>query len=204
MWLLAFMVACSGGQLVEDTEVIEDTEEPVVEPPTVEGVLDTLPACEPGADDGTLALGPGCAGDVCVGMYAADVEAVLGAGNCDGSYPGYVSCWWESGYSISYRDLDFDGELDPDARNEGMYVYYPFAGGTVEGLASGVSMSCFVDVLGLPDSVEFSAGPDGFRPSSLFWYGWGFGVFDQYTINDYGQDGFSDYLYIAGDPDWEP
>lgn len=207
MLLLALMTGCSGPGLVDDGDVVDTVDPSVIdEEPTVDDVLAALPACVPGATDGLLDLGPGCAGDVCVGMYAADVEAALGAGECAGTdgYPGFVSCYWAAGVTITFKDRDLDGVLDADARNEGMYVYAPFAGGTAEGLASGASMSCFVDALGAPDRVEFASGPAGFQPASLYWSDWGFGAFDEYTVNDYGQDGLSDYLYVAGAPDWRP
>ena len=207
MFLLALMTGCSQPQDVDDDPVdTVDTSVIDEEPPTLEDLLAALPACVPGATDGRLELGPGCAGDVCVGMYASDVEAALGAGECAGSdgYPGFVSCYWAAGVTITFQDDDLDGVLDADARNEGMYVYAPFSGGTTEGLASGASMSCFVDELGAPDRVEFANGPAGFQPASLYWVDWGFGAFDEYTVNSYGQDGISDYLYVAGAPDWRP
>ena len=207
MWLLTLMIGCHG-LVAPGGDDLEETDDPVADSgtPTVEDVLAALPACVPGAADGRLDLGAGCAGDVCVGMYASDVEAALGAGNCaatDG-YPGFVSCYWEAGVTITFADRDLDCVLNADARNDGMYVYYPFVGGTAEGLASGASMSCFVDQLGEPDRVEFASGPNGYQPASLFWTDWGFGAFDEYTVDNYGQDGVSDYLYVAGAPDWQP
>lgn len=202
MLLLALMAGCVGNVIVDDP-----VEEPVdtdvtADPPSVEDLLAALPTCVPREADGRLDLVTGCADEVCVGMTAGAIQDAFGEGECAGApgYPGFVSCYWRAGLTITFADRDLDGVLDEDAVNEGMYVYAPYAGGTTAGLGSGASMSCFVDELGEPDRVEFASGPNGYQPASLYWVDWGFGVFDEYTVDDYGQDGVSDYLYIAGQP----
>lgn len=127
----------------EEDTAVEDTDVPETEPPTVEDLLDTLPACEPVATDGRLDIDGGCADGACAGMTYAEMVGALGDDpTCEafyyefGSYAGgSVSCTWDNGVDASFDDLDRDGVADPASIAYGMKVQDPFDGGTVEGSA---------------------------------------------------------------------
>lgn len=129
---------------------------------TLEDVLAGLPACEPGSADGRLDLWTQCADGACPGSGYDTIVAALGEEpNCysygftyDGSTFGYLSCDWSSGIGASFPDDDLDGVADDVSSYIDLGL--PWDGGTTDGLALGIPMSCFYAALGEPDAVSFS------------------------------------------------
>jgi hypothetical protein len=225
--LLLVLAACNGGAQIDeetgdpvdtnpdgDTAADTDTEDTGEEETDtgsddpIEDALDELeqPCTDLGPTDGSLDIVAGCAGAACVGRTYDQLAAAIGsAGECQEytTYPGWVGCWWSDyGVSTSFRDEDQDGVPDRGEWNDGLYAYTPFAGGTTDGLAVGVAMACFVEILGYPDSVDFESTDDGYVPSGMTWNALGFGVWDFYTGTwGYGQDGFMDYMFLQGAPE---
>jgi hypothetical protein len=186
-------VLTAGGECVagDDTET-----------PWVTGVLDGFQtrACEPEAGDGSLDLVGACALGGCRGdTYAALLDAWGVGVDCDtidGDEP-FVACDWANGLG-----MHFDGtgpSPADDAIGTVFTVESPFLGTTDGGLGVGVSLGCYVEALGAPESVV----PDSEvadLPSSATWRG------DvHFTAFDFGgngagtSDGFVDQLLIYGD-----
>lgn len=129
---------------------------------TLEDVLADLPACEPGSADGRLDLWTQCADGACPGASYDALVATLGEEpDCfgygityDGTTFGYLTCDWSSGIRASFPDDDLDWVADDVSSY--LDVGLPWDGGTTDGLALGIPMSCFYAALGEPDAVSFS------------------------------------------------
>ncbi len=192
----------------EDTDPV-DTDAPEEEPATVEDVLDALPACEGGYDDGRMDIEAGCADGACVGMTYAEInEALAEEGYCfayhidyDGNEYGYAFCDWSNGISTDFADDDFDGLPDEGNRAYSISVNLPFDGGTSDGLSLDAGMRCFVDALGKPTSASFTTGGEdgGWLLRSLSYGDLGLYVNDSYDKNgDYIPNGRVDSLTLYG------
>ena len=194
-----------------ETTTPEDTGGADTEPPvTFLDLLAAMPPCEPGSTDGLLDLEDGCADGACVNMdYDAMVAAIGEAPTCDSIYirlgdsyeSSQLSCDWSNGLGMSFADDDQDGLPDTGARGWPLYVDLPWEGGTTEGLGLGASMSCFVDLLGPPDSASIDAGPEeGYLITYLYYGSIGLSVHDDFYNKDgsYGSDGLVDGLSIYG------
>jgi hypothetical protein len=192
---------------VEDTDPV-DTDVPEAEPATVEDVLDALPACEGGYDDGRIDIEAGCADGACAGMTYDDInEALAEEGDCssyyvdfDGYAYGYSMCAWSNGVSTDFADDDQDGVPDAGDRAYSIALDLPYDGGTAEGLSLDSHPRCFVDVLGDPSSASFAMDEDGeWLVRSIAYTDLGLYVYDSYDkVGDYVPDGRVDGMTLYG------
>lgn len=134
---------------------------------SVQALLDALPACEPAAPSERIDLAAGCVDGICAGMtYAEIVEATGGEGDCrpieaEGETDSH--CLWAAGGVVTiHDDADADGEPDPDDATRLVFVPAGADATDPQGLGVGMSLRCYLDALGAPDSVHY-CGTDGVR-----------------------------------------
>ncbi|MDP2315152.1 MAG: hypothetical protein Q8P41_19790 [Pseudomonadota bacterium] len=196
---------CYGDAPVDTGEADTGTGED--EPPTVDDLLDTLPACEPLTGDGRLDLYAGCADGACAGMtYVEMVDAIGNDGSCapqyfefDGYTSSSASCDWNNGVSATFSDDDRDGVPDDFDTAYSVYVTSAYDGTTEDGLGIGASMSCFIDGIGVPDEVGFSLVDTDWVLSYAYWSAGGVSLSDNYDRRgNYAPDGLADSLSLYG------
>lgn len=133
----------------------------------VQALLDALPAWELAASSDQLDFAAGCAEGVCAGMTYPEIVAATGAeGDCESSGLGADSefrCTWRGGsIETIHADADADGKPDPDDVANVVFVRGDSAGADAQGLGLGISLRCYLEVLGSPPSVLF-CDVDGVR-----------------------------------------
>jgi hypothetical protein len=134
---------------------------------SVQALLDALPACELAAPSERIDLAAGCVDGICADMtYAEIVEATGAEGACRPSeYEGETDslCLWATGGVVTiHDDADADGEPDPDDATSLVFVHAGADATDPRGLGVGMSLRCYLDELGAPDSVQYCA-TDGVR-----------------------------------------
>lgn len=183
---------------------------------TVEDVLADLPACEPTTADGRLDIVSGCAGEICPEITAEEAVALLGEPDSVitflSEYDGYafslVVYTWDSGIELVFDDEDQDGVPDPGVDAGYVDVLLPWEGGTTDGLGLWASVSCFVDALGAPDSIDFTNTDTGFALTYAHWSSSGISIRDELQNKDgpdgsYGEpDGLVDEIVLYGGDPW--
>jgi hypothetical protein len=182
----------------------EDTDDPP--PPTEETIfadlLASLPPCEPIDPNGLLDLDLLCAGPFCVDMpFGAMIMADESEPpQCEPDQDDDVSCRWPSwDVTAWFWDQDLDGVIEAEQLTTGIYVDPGFPGATDEGLGNGVSVACFIDVYGVPSSLE----PLEYYGVDLWIVSWSFDGFrfSVYDFHDgvaYGGDGLVDQIWLNG------
>jgi hypothetical protein len=163
-------------------------------------LLDALPACELLDPDGALDLERSCAGPGCVDDTFEELEDAYGPGVCGSIGYSLAECSWTDWDVVAgFADEDGDGAVEPDQRPTGMYVGVDFPGATSDGLAPGVSIRCFLDVYGLPTTMEPSEANDS---TWISWWGFDYGAF--YVLDRVnaggtaGGDGMPEYVWLNG------
>lgn len=203
---------CAAGFTLDDDGMCygtgpEDTDPPAAEPPTIENVLEALPACEPVTGSGQLDFITGCADGACPGMTYSEIVTALGDdGVCSGQYLEFdeftlnsASCDWDNGVSTTFADEDRDGVPDEFDTAFSIYVMSTFEGTTEHGLGIGVQTSCFIDELGVPDTVGFTLVDKDWLLSGASWGAGGVSLSDSYnTGGSFEPDGLADTLYLYG------
>jgi len=113
------------------------------------------PACAADLGDGRIDLDTQCADGACAGDSQADWVAALGSdANCKASYAGdSYRCSWENGLTGYFDDDDGDGLPDDAAEAVVVFVDLPYSGTSADGLGLGVSVECFGEALGVPDTL---------------------------------------------------
>lgn len=156
--ILALLWGC-GPQCSEDEVVTREGCVPAAE--SVGWDEETLPgyrlrACrtlEPG--EGTLDFEDGCASGACLGDTYGSFRAALGEPTeIEGAGSWVLVDWDQRGLYAYFDDDDGDNEPDPDEPVYRFVVNGPAAGTSVDGLATELSLACFVQVLGPPDDVD--------------------------------------------------
>ncbi|MDP2308345.1 MAG: hypothetical protein Q8P18_20165 [Pseudomonadota bacterium] len=162
----------------------------------IEGA-DLLPACDYAEPGDRLQFAAGCADGACDGMLYDDVVAVLGAAEECTDSTSYTFCYWaDGGIHSFFDDADDDQVPDAGATTHGIFLEEPWDGTSEDGLGLGVSLGCFLEVYGVPDTVEYEE-IDGVRQlSQLRWTGLGLFVEDDLEAD--GLDGFTDELDLFG------
>ncbi|MCO4744815.1 MAG: hypothetical protein KC912_08500 [Proteobacteria bacterium] len=196
-------LVCGEGTAEANGECIAlDTGEVPGDDPAVLDLLDALPDCVAASTDGSIDLVAGCVGTGCIGDTLAELDAAYGeTANCTtySSLFSNVFCDWSNGVSTSFADEDEDGEVDVGAVAGSLSVDAPYAGGTTTGLGIDANMRCFVDVLGMPDTVEYAEKADGtYGLRSMNYYDEGLFVDDLWNGANYEPDGSVDGLFIMG------
>lgn len=196
--LLSFACAtlpdCGPGQYITPANECADSPSGLA----IEGG-DLLPACEYATPGERLQFAAGCADGACNDMPYDEVVATLGEPeSCDSEVGSYVFCYWMEGGIHSFFD-DTDDDLVPDAGalTHGIFVEAAWDGTSEDGLGLGVSMGCFLETYGVPDSVEYEE-IDGVRHlSQLLWTG--LGLYVKEDLDDEGLlDGIVDELSLFG------
>jgi|GEM_PF-6144424 len=192
----ALLIGC--GKKDDETEAIILTETPA----SIEGVLDTLPACQTIAADGRINVVSGCADGACVGMTYDDISDVMGDyGACEpvGDGSAAVVCTWEGVVEIAFDDLDDDFEPDKGDLAESIRIMGEYAGGTPEGLGIGASSSCFLEQFGEPDIATWMLVYDHYVLLEATWTGWGLTIVDDDgPPGEVDPDGLVDHIVVGG------
>lgn len=221
-WALA-MIGCAGDppecsdgfELGEGDlcyEVVSGTGTPTgttTDPDAIEAWLGGLEDCGLPPGDGTLDLADGCLGAACVGMSFDAANAALGGdATCvpfvyefAGYSFAYVDCLWSNGVSALLEDADRDGAADVGVTLNGLQAEAPFAGTTADGLGLGVSLTCFVPILGEPDSIALEPDDRGdWRLTTATWNLAGVTAYDSGGGGPYDidPDGEVDSLSVYG------
>lgn len=131
--------------------------------------LDALADCTPLAAGDRLDVADACADGVCLGDTLEEADAAYGsAAFCLVVGDGTV-CFWGDGVLGTLADADADGVPDPGARIWVLQVLDPWDGSSAEGLGLGLGLGCFVDALGTPDSLSFTAVDGALVPAYAEW-----------------------------------
>jgi hypothetical protein len=188
MWLV-LSLACDPGEIPncgagftlrddlcyqDPVDTPEDTDVPTDEPATLDDVLADLPPCTSDSGDGDLDFLDACASGVCADMTLAEMEDVLGPGECvtlgmdfGGFLYSFVSCdWLKRTISADFDDVDADGLADADAVAGSLSLGVGYNHETADGLGLG-PVSCFVQRLGDPATIGFSATAAGWVVSNV-------------------------------------
>ena len=138
--------------------------------PTVADVLDALAACEPLPGDGRIDLERACADDACASMTYDEMNAALGEdGDCMGWTPTQVKCTWSNGIYRLFADADDDDIPDEDFESGVLWLDVPYDGATLDGLGVDVPLSCFIEVLGYPQHLDFYGWNGDYSVSHMQW-----------------------------------
>lgn len=209
-------LACGEPECIDGFELRNDghcypyalTEEPLdtgTPPDDTGGVVNPIDAwieswedCEAGSGNGELDLERACAWGICAGETYD--EAVAAAGQpveLDTSDPGWVYAYWGHSVACWYYDNDFDGLPDPDTGCTFVTVFPDSGASTVDGIGSGDSLGCFVDLFGDPGLIEVQ-DLDGWQITALEWNDPDLKVWDYYGKGDVeGSDGAADFIYLG-------
>jgi hypothetical protein len=192
--LPALLIGCGNKEDESDNIIITDS--------SIDGILDSLPACETIAADGRLNVVSGCADGACVGMTYDDVVDVMGEyGACEPTADGApsVQCTWEGVVEITFDDLDDDFTPDKGDMIDSIRLLGEYPGGTAEGLGLGASTSCFIEQYGEPDLATWTLVYDHYVLLEATWIGWGLTIVDDDgPPGDVDPDGYVDHLSVAG------
>lgn len=187
-------LVCGAGTLEE--EGVCSAQEVDATDPTMGDLLDTLPECGVTTGDGSLDLVTGCLGSACVGQTLSELEAAFGETAVCSSFSTTVFCEWTHGVSTGFDD-DGTGIANPTAISTYLSLRTPNDAATLDGLGVGASMSCFLDALGLPETLSYEEAGGSYELVGLNYYD--AGVF----VSDDGgfiapPDGQADDLFFFG------
>ena len=192
----ALLLGCSKKDEEEDAVIITET------PGSIDGVLESLPACETVAADGRLNVVSGCVDAACIGMTYDEIVEVTGeSGACEPVPSGLpiMVCTWEGMIQIEFDDLDTDFEPDKGDMAAAIRVLAEYNGGTPEGLGLGASTSCFLEEFGEPDYATWMHVYDHYVLMEATWVGWGLTITDDDgPPGEVDPDGFVDHLIVSG------
>ncbi|MBT3223770.1 MAG: hypothetical protein HN348_32275 [Proteobacteria bacterium] len=165
-----------------------------------------LPECELAEPSSRLDLRPGCVDGACPDMSYYEINEVLFEdGVCTNSFSlGTTSCKWGDGIRTNFTDDNNDGLPDSNSTASGLYVESPYSGSDKDGLAIGISIACFMEVLGYTDRIETLETDDGLFVSELYYPDMGLFVYDRdWDIEDGPEvDGIVDAISLYGSHDW--
>lgn len=170
--------------------------------PRLSDVIDALPECEPPPGPDAIDLAAGCASEVCAGMTYDEMVAVIGPGSCRTTNfdDRQVYCTWaEQGIDGLFRDDDEDEVPNHDSETERIHVFRPSTAATIDGIGVDATLSCFFDVLGNPEILQYVDAGGTLAPESFIWDRYGLRAYDETAAGGVGQpDGYMDELYLFG------
>jgi len=167
--------------------------------------IDLMKPCTIAAPGDRLDITGGCADTVCATDSYAQINQKLGeTGHCSGaSTPGATGqtlrCSWREGAISAWFDDD-EGDDVPDEgpTMQGLHLSASWDGSDPNGLAMGLSLRCFIDLLGMPDQVNHTLYDNVTRQvSGLYWDALGFEVEDDHGRSDDLPNGYVDGMEIG-------
>lgn len=192
----------AGFELAEDGHCY-----PPLSTPTTPLVTDLLlgNACaraEPGLG---LDLIAGCVEGACAGDTFAAMEAALGGGaRCSLIQSGSLwLCEWPHSVQAQFPAGEADsGEPGDNVKNSFVRALTDYAGSDPEGLALAVSITCFVQDLGVPSQVIYLDTDGALAPVQLVWDAVGVEIEDEERLDDGlpGHDDHVDEITLFGPP----
>jgi hypothetical protein len=192
----AILIGCGNKEDESDSVIVTDASD------SIEGVLATLPACEPITADGRISVISGCADGICVGMTYDEVVEVTGSeGACEPTEDGTatVTCTWDTTVQGLFDDLDDDFAPDKGDMLQAIRVLGTYEGGTPEGLGIGATSSCFLEQYGTPDVATWMLVYDHYVLLEATWVGWGLTIVDDDgPPGEVDPDGIVDHLMVSG------
>jgi hypothetical protein len=155
-----------------------------------------LPECHPLDPDDRLDLRDRCLDGVCVGAEFQSADDALGdAWYCDYYSDGWVDCRWEGLGVRIVTPGDIDAP-DPSGAMWRVEMMPAYDGADEDGLGIGISVACWVDLLGEPDRIEFAEDGSDWKIDNLWWES-GITVWDYVDESDgEGGDGLVDWVYL--------
>ncbi|MEO0602253.1 MAG: hypothetical protein AAF211_12500 [Myxococcota bacterium] len=140
--------------------------------PTVADALENLPACMAREPGDAIDFGAGCVDARCADdRFDAFVVSFGEPSACptiDTLGQQYECAFGEGRFAVFVSDAGLE-RPDPEARAAYLRIRGAFEGADPDGLGVGVAPSCFVDELGLPDTVEFERASGVLTVSELRW-----------------------------------
>lgn len=162
---------------------------PPLDTPTTPSVTDVLLAnecvrAEPGTD---IDLFAGCIEGVCAGdTFLAMEEALGGGARCSLvlAATNWI-CEWPQGVEAQFRAGTTDsGEPGDNVTNNFVRALTEYEGSDPSGLALGLSVSCFVEELGIPTEIVYRDTPGRLVPLQLVWDAYGIEIEDEEQLID--------------------
>jgi hypothetical protein len=156
--LIASLIACTtcGEGQIKDP-ISGDCLDEYVAPTSQEEARESLPECDLLPSSSRLDIEAACADGACAGMTYNEVNAALGeTGDCDEPSSDWLVCHWQNdALHMYFEDADYDGQPDVDDVAIGLYLEESWSGSDESGLGLGISMRCYLDVLGEPEEIEY-------------------------------------------------
>jgi hypothetical protein len=184
LFLMACTPTCEDGQV--NDPITGDCVNTWSDPTTPEEALAALAECEYATPGSGLDLIAGCVDDACVGMTLGEFEAELGAADeCDANIfeDELIGCEWDSGVFASF--LGDNGALPEDGEATMVAARHNYNGSDPDGLALNISLTCYLDVLGEPDDIDYTETDAGLSPWHTQWDG--VAAFTDFFGDNYGE-----------------
>jgi hypothetical protein len=173
------------------------------DPPTFVEALQAMGPCVRLKNGDEIDAIAGCVDGACAGDEFSSVLLTLGDRDtvCELVDTGDWECSWPQGIVVLFPPADTDeGAPSSGTRAGWVRARYNYKGATADGLGMGVSVSCFVEVLGLPDTVLLVPSQGALVPQEVEWLKLGIEIEDEEREIDLipGPDGLVDELTLSG------
>jgi hypothetical protein len=173
------------------------------DPPTFVEVLEGMGPCARLKNGDEIDAIGGCMGGACAGDTFSETVLALGDRDtvCDQLSTGEWECLWPQGIAVSFPPAETDaGAPSPGTLATWIRARYDYEGATPDGLGIGISVSCFVEVLGLPDTVLLVPALEELVPQELEWLKLGIEIEDEEREVDLLSmpDGLVDEITLSG------
>jgi hypothetical protein len=173
------------------------------DPPTFVEALESLGPCTRLKNGDEIDAIGGCMGGACAGDEFSAILLALGDRDtvCDQLDTAEWECVWPQGIVVLFPPADTDeGAPSVGSRATWVRARYDYEGATADGLGIGISVSCFVEVLGLPDTVFLVPSLDELVPQEVEWLALGIEIEDEERQIDRipMADGLVDEITLSG------
>jgi len=152
--LLLLLPACDAHESTETLPIETASDDRLSIGPAVDDMLAMMPDCPTTTGDGRLDLDEGCADGLCGKISYVDLKLQAPNLECHAIRNGLISCNVD-GVGFQFTDTDGDGTPDEDDTSL-VHLRDGWSGSTSSGIGLGSPMSCFIDILGEPDFLDFS------------------------------------------------